>query len=331
MTMRTYRVTLANTGETFEVGEGDRILAAARRAGVWLPFECGWGSCGTCKVTVVEGEADLLFAEAPAMDARDARRRRMVTCQSRPLSDLVIKPTWVSDEPRPELPTADHKAQLVEVEELGLQICRFRFQLEGEAVYRAGQYAILELAPKLRRCYSMSDLPGSPVVELIAKRYEGRPGSEQLFRLPVGSSINMELPYGDMWLREGLRPVVLIAGGTGVSPILALVRQLVESGDQRPVRVFYGATTQDQLVCWDELASLVDRLPSGRLHGALLTGGDSWVGTTGLVTDALTPYLEAMADSDIYLAGPPPMVNAVRVLLREHSVQFDRIHYDSFG
>ncbi|MET8249318.1 2Fe-2S iron-sulfur cluster binding domain-containing protein [Streptomyces sp. NPDC005202] len=330
-TVRTHRVTLANTGDTFEVCEGDRILAAARRAGIWLPYECGWGGCGTCKVTVVEGEADLLFTEAPAVDARDARRRRMVTCQTTPTSDLVIKPLWASEQPRVELPTADHRAQLVDVEELAPEIRRFRFQLEREAVYRAGQYAILEVAPGLRRCYSMSDLSGSPVVEFIAKRYERRPGSEQLFALPVGCHIQVELPYGDMWLREGVRPVVLVAGGTGISPILALVRQLSAIGDQRPVRVFYGATTRAELVCWDELGSLVDGMSDGRLYGALLTPDDSWTGTTGFVTDSLTPYLEGLADSDIYLAGPPPMVNAVRALLREQSVQVDRVHYDSFG
>jgi len=171
------------------------------------------------------GSADLLF-EAPAVDARDARRRRMVTCQTTPTSDLVIKPIWSSDQPRPELPTADHRAQLVDVQGLGPDIRRFRFHLEAAAVYREGQYAILELAPGLRRCYSMSHLAGSRVVEFIAKRYAGGPGSERLFALPIGSQIPVELPYGDMWLREGVRPVVLIAGGTGISPILALLRQL---------------------------------------------------------------------------------------------------------
>ncbi|GAA0667573.1 phenol 2-monooxygenase domain-containing protein [Streptomyces thermocarboxydovorans] len=329
--VRTHRVTLENTGDTFEVCEGDRILAAARRAGIWLPFECGWGSCGTCKVTVVDGEVDLLFAEAPAVNARDVRRRRIVTCQTTPTSDLVIKPSWASDQPRDELPTADHRAQLVDVKELGPEIRRFRFQLEREAVYQAGQYAVLDVAPGLRRCYSMSNLSGSSVVEFIAKRYEGGPGSEQLFKLPVGSHIQMELPYGGMWLRDGDRPLVLLAGGTGISPILALVRKLSEIGDPRPVRVFYGATTRAELVCWDELQSLVAGMFDGQLHGALLKPDNSWTGTTGFVTDALTPYLGDLAHSDIYLAGPPPMVNAVRALLREQRVQVDRVHYDSFG
>lgn len=331
VTVRTYRVTVANTGETFEVREGERILAAARRAGIRLPFECGWGSCGTCKVTVVEGDSALLFAQAPAVGPRDVRRRRLVTCQTTPTSDLVIAALRTGDRPRDELPTEDHDARLVEIEDLGPQIRRFRFRLGRTAVYRAGQYALLEVAPGLRRCYSMANLAGSPIVEFIAKRYDGGPGSDRLFRLAVGSRIPMELPYGGMWLHEGDRPVVLIAGGTGISPVLALTRHLAATGDRRPVRVFYGATSPAELVCWDELGTLVAGLADGGLHGALLKPDAGWDGTTGFVTDALHRHAEYLAGAEVYLAGPPPMVHAALATLRNCGVGLDRIHYDSFG
>jgi len=95
--------------------------------------------------------------------------------------------------------------------------------------------------------------------------------------------------------------------------------------------VFYGATTRAELVCWGELGSLVGTLLDGRLYGALVKPEGDWNGATGFVTDALLPRMDAVADSDVYLAGPPPMVNAVLALLRERGVQLDRIHYDSFG
>ncbi|WP_197651703.1 2Fe-2S iron-sulfur cluster binding domain-containing protein [Carbonactinospora thermoautotrophica] len=330
-TARTYRVAVATTGESFEVREGEPILAAARRAGIWLPFECGWGSCGTCKVTLLDGEVDLLFPDAPAVQTRDARRRRTITCQATARSDLTIKPSWASDRPREELPTADHRAELVEVEELGPGIRRFGFRLDAPATYRPGQYAILQLGPGLRRCYSMANLPGSTLVEFIAKRYPGRPGSEGLFASTPGQRLALELPYGDMWLRPGTRPVVLIAGGTGISPILALARQLAATGDARAVHLFYGANTRAELVCWEELTALAAAMPDATLHGALLRPGPGWTHTTGFVTEALEPHLGRLVDSDFYLAGPPPMADAVLALLRAHGVQLDRIHFDRFG
>jgi len=329
-------VTVAGTGQSFDVAAGERILAAGRRAGVWFPFECGWGGCGTCKVSVVEGETALLFEQAPCVDPRDARRRRIVVCQSTPVSDVVLKPLRVDDAPLPERPTRDHLARLDVREELGPDIARFHFRLDHEAAYRPGQHAILELAPGLRRCYSMAGPPGSRDVSFIAKHYTGRPGSDRLFALEPGAHLPVELPYGDMWLRDGERPVVLVAGGTGISAILALAQHVAQhlaegSSVPRPVHVFYGARTRDELVCWGELEQAVARLDDARLHGALLEPGPGWPGGVGHVTAPLTEQLPALAEADFYVAGPPPMTDAVRALLRENDVQLDRIRYDSFG
>jgi len=352
----THHVTVAGTGQSFDVQHGDRILAAGRRAGVWFPFECGWGSCGTCKVTLVEGETELLFPQAPCVDPRDARRGRIVACQSTPTGDIVLKASRTPDGPAPDRATADHRARLVSRQELGPDIARFVFALDAPATYRPGQYAILELAPGLRRCYSMAGLPGSADVSFIAKRYPDHPGSERLFRLAAGAQIHAELPYGDMWVRDSQRPVALVAGGTGISAILAMTRQLAASGTAgagaqvdgvagaqvdagtgarvdagRPVHVFFGAGARAELVCWDELAQATSRLPEGHLHGALLHPDADWNGTVGLVTEALAERLPDLADADFYVAGPPVMTDAVRALLRGHDVQLDRIRFDSFG
>ncbi|MHA6797293.1 2Fe-2S iron-sulfur cluster-binding protein (plasmid) [Pseudonocardia bannensis] len=329
--MTGFAVTIAPGGPTFEVRERERILVAARRAGVWLPFECGWGSCSTCKVTLVEGEVDLLFAGAPAVTVRDARRQRILTCQTTPRSDLVIKPLTVGSVPSAERPTTDHTGELIGREELGPDIRRFSFRLERPADFRAGQYAILHLGDGVRRCYSMSNRPGSPLVEFVTKRYPGRLGSERLHGLPLGGCVELELPYGDMWLRPGSRPVVLIAGGTGISPVLALLLQLHGAADPRPVQIFYGANSRAELVCWNELETLVAGLPHGRLHGALACPDTAWPGASGLVTAALAEHLQAADAGDHYLAGPPPMVDAVLAHLRERDVELTRVHYDRFG
>jgi toluene monooxygenase electron transfer component len=331
---RIHRVTLAGTATTFDAAAGERILTAARRAGVWLPFECGWGSCATCKVTLLEGEVRLLFDGAPAVDARDARRRRTLICQTTPCSDIVIKPVWAASKPCAERPTRDYTSRLVRAEQLGPQIRRFRFRLDTPASYRAGQYAIIDLGSGLRRCYSMCALPGSRVIEFVAKRQPDGPGSARLFALAPGDQVPVELPYGDMWLRPGSRPVVLIAGGTGISPVLALVLSMTAARDPRPIWVFYGAASRAELVCWDQLSALVASLPGGRLHGAV-EAPSGFRGrepvATGYVTDSLAPYLDELGEGEFYLAGPPSMVTAVLARLHEAGIQLDRIHYDRFG
>lgn len=327
----THVVRIDGTDDVFEVHVGEPLLGAARRAGVWLPFECGWGGCGTCKATVVSGETELLYA-APSVHERDARRRRVPLCQTTAVTDLVIKPVRCSHDPDPDRPVRDHEAVLVAHEELGPELCRFRFELDAPASYRPGQHAILHLGEGLHRCYSMAGLPGTRQVSFIAKRYAGHPGSERLFALPVGTTIECELPYGDTYLRDVERPSVLIAGGTGISAILALTLQLAgDAWAERGVHVFYGAGRRDELVCIEELSDAVSSIPGGRLHPVLLDPPAGWQGGVGFVTQTLAAELPSIGDAEFYLTGPPPMTNATLAVLREAGVGLDRVHYDSFG
>jgi len=327
-----HRVTVVGSDASFEVAPGERILSAARRAGTWLPFECGWGSCGTCKVTVLEGETELLYDDAPSVDPRDARRKRVLACQSTATTDLSIRALHTSDEPSAERPVRDHVGRLVGREDLGPDLARFRFRLGAVAAYRPGQHAIVDLGDGLRRCYSLAGLPGSEEVELVAKRYLGRAGSERLFSLPLGRTVRLELPYGDMYLRDGDDPVVLVAGGTGISAILALARHLAAgAGAGRQVSALYGAGTLEELVCWDDLVESVGRLADGRVHGSLLHPGPTWTGHSGFVTGALAERLAGLTNAVFYVAGPPVMTEATVTLLTDNGIQLTHIHYDSFG
>jgi toluene monooxygenase electron transfer component len=326
-----YRVRIDGSDVGFGVAPGERLLAAARRAGVWLPFECGWGSCGRCKVALVEGETVLLEPGAPAVDERDARRRRVLACQSTPSSDLVVRPGRVDAVPSGERPVADYAGVLVSREVLGPEVARFGFRLDRPATFRPGQHAILDLGDGVRRCYSMANLPDGVRVDFIAKRYPGRPGSGRLFALELGAEVPLELPYGDMFLRDRDAPIVLVAGGTGVSAMLALLRQLAAAGDARPVTVFYGARTREELVCFDELRELTDALGSAELVGALGEPPDGWPGVAGFVTDAVAARLDGLAGAVFYVAGPPVMTTATVDLLRARGVQLDAVHYDAFG
>ncbi|MGV0993232.1 MAG: 2Fe-2S iron-sulfur cluster-binding protein [Mycobacterium sp.] len=330
--MRAHRVAIADSDISFEVAPGERILTAALRAGAWIPFECGWGSCGSCKVTLVEGEVETLFAEAPAISPRDARRNKILACQSSPVSDLVIKPTWVEDAPRPGLAAERCAAVLTTKDEIGPAIFRLGFTLEHAVPFHEGQHAVIEVNHGgLRRCYSMSNRPGTTTAEFIMKRYDGKVGSEAVAALSPGDDVVIEMPYGEMWLQDTDAPVCLVAGGTGIAPILSMLHQLSADRDPRPVRVVYGANVLDELVCWEDLASLAGELPDSVLIGALARPHPGWEGVEGLVTHALEPMLEALSAAEFYIAGPPIMTNAVRKQLGENGIQLDRIRYDSFG
>jgi toluene monooxygenase electron transfer component len=326
-----FRVRIAPDGPTVLVYEGEDILGAARRQGVWLPFECGWGSCATCKATLVEGEVDLLFPHAPAIDPRDARRRRILLCQSTPRSDLVIKPLRYDFVPPPERPVTEHEAVIEELEDVGPSIRRITVRIEGDASFRAGQAAIVRLGPNLRRCYSMAAPPAGPFVRFVAKRYAGKPGSEALFALREGDRLPLALPFGDVWVRSSAEPMVFLAGGTGISAIGAMVHHVAGVGASAPVAVCYGAATPAELVLLDELRDAVSRISDARLLTVVERPDSSWKGPVGYVTDALRLLGPLDPATRAYVAGPPAMVDATCAAVRGAGISLDRLHYDRFG
>jgi toluene monooxygenase electron transfer component len=331
--MEEYVVTVKPSGITFSVQHGETILNAARKRGIWLPFECGWGSCGTCKATLNEGQVKCLLPDAPSLSERDRRRRRIILCQSVPESDVVLE-TRVLDGSPDNLATADYHAVVTDVEILAPEVARFRLQLDQIPFYQAGQYAILNLGDGLRRAYSMANLPGTREVEFIARRYPQGVGSQKLFELSPGMELTLELPYGATYLRETSRPLVFIAGGTGIAPILAMIRQLVSNGKREGsgCTVFYGARTPGDLVCLDELQQLVGSLSQAKVIPVVNEGAAEWNMEVGFVTDALIRRLEEPWEKyEFYIAGPPVMVQAVLRLLEERGVPITQVHYDSFG
>lgn len=329
----TFEVVIEPGGHRVRARAGETLLDAARRAGVWIPFECGWGSCSTCKVTLLEGEVECLFPQAPAIRPQDARRRRILACQAVPRTDVRIKALRVDDRPPEDLPTADYRGVLTERCELAPSIWRLVFDLDREATFRPGQYAVLELEPGLRRCYSMDELPHGRRVSFIAKRYPGGRGSTRLTTLGPGSEVPVILPFGRAYLRETERAPVFAAGGTGIAPILSLLRQVVAEGwfRDREVLVVYGANTPEELAARDELEELVAALPQGRLVLAAARAPEDWPGVRGFVTHALEQALGEDWQREYWMAGPPAMVNAVLALLKERGVEITRVHYDSFG
>lgn len=326
-----FSVTIQPSGTRFVARPGETLLQAARRAGVGLAHECGWGSCGSCKVTLVEGETALLFPAAPAISPRDARTGRILACQSVAQSDLTIRLSPAAPPPL-ALPSREQQAELVAVEDLAPEVRRFTLRPEGGADFLPGQYAILHLAPGLRRAYSMCNLPDGERLQVISKRYPGGPGSNALAGLRPGAVLTLEAPFGTCTLKARPGRKVFVAGGTGISPILSLVAQAArdEVAFAAPVDVIYCARRPADLAAGEELAAAVARI-AGAVYRPVVAEEAGAGHATGLATDAIAATAFDPEEAEFYVAGPPVMVHAVKAQLKEAGVPITRIHYDSFG
>jgi toluene monooxygenase electron transfer component len=328
-------ITLATDGTQFPCEAGDTILRAALRAGLGVPYSCNVGECGNCKFQLIEGEVRHQRADPPAWSERkDAKRARWLGCQAEPLTDCTIKlrpDAGAASRDRP----ARRGAELVRVTPLTRDITTFAFRLEGADGFRPGQYALL--APEGvdgGRAYSMSNLPGEGLWEFMIKRKPDGAATGRLFdALAPGDQVALDGPYGTAWLREDSpRDIVLLAGGSGLSPMVSIARGAARAGmlDDRRLHLFYGCRGEADL--FDPAAALGPEL-AGRVSftPALSEAQSGWTGATGFLHEVVAAEMgETLAGCELYFAGPAAMSQAVQLMAHEAGLPADQLHFDEF-
>jgi propane monooxygenase reductase subunit len=249
-------------------------------------------------------------------------------CRAMPEQDLVVELLhYDPDGYRLEHPIRDGKAVVEEVDALTHDVTRLLLRVEQPADFSfvPGQYVDLWVPGEdaARRSFSMANVPGDGRIELMIKRYPGGKLSGMLGESIVpGTEIGFTGPYGAFRLRAGERPILMVAGGSGMAPILSVLRQLSAEGCERPVRFFYGARTERDLFHGDEVSALGERLADFRFEPIV----------ERFVHEAVDEYLAGgeIAAPDVYMCGPPPMVEAAIELLPALGVADKRVFYDKF-
>lgn len=336
----TFNIALADGGPQFPCAADDTILRAALRAGVGLPYECNAGGCGTCKIELVAGEVASNWPGAPALGGRDAARKRVLGCQSRPLSDCTVKARSGPQYAEASVPRRV-RATLAAGRELTHDLREFRFALPEPIDFKPGQYALLYL-PGVDgpRAYSMSDLAqGQSSWDFLIKRTAGGAATGVLFdQLRVGDEITIDGPYGLAYLRTDIaRDIVCIAGGSGLAPVISIARGVVADPALRNVKLhlFYGGRGARDICGEDMLRALPGFGERFFFHPVISSpepdDHQSWRGRFGFVHElALETMGMAMASHEIYFAGPPPMAQAVQRMLIEQKVPGAQVHFDAF-
>lgn len=330
-------ITLAGSGESFGCDPHDTILRAGLRAGLSMPYSCNTGSCGTCRFELVEGEVEHLRADPPAWSERDRRRGRWLGCQARPLQPCSIRvrldPTFEVRH-RPARTTG----RLREVIALTHDMSEFAFEVSGPDGFLAGQYALIAPAGVAApRGYSMCNLPGSGEWRFLIKRVPGGSATSALFDATrTGEEVAIDGPYGTAYLREEVeRDVLLIAGGSGLSPMVSIARAAAASPAlrTRDIRFLYGCRTPRDVCGEAEIGELAG---SGARISYLAAvsepaAGDGWDGETGFIHEvARARFGERLKAFEIYFAGPPAMAAALQLSLHEAGVEPAHVHFDEF-
>jgi toluene monooxygenase electron transfer component len=333
------RIQIAD-GASYDCAADDTILRAGLRAGLGLPYECNAGSCGTCKVELIEGAIHSLRPDAPGLGERDRAKNRVLACQAQPQGDCRIK-VRLRPENVPVHRPQRFRATLESVRDVTHDMREFRFRAQpGGPGFLPGQYALFYLPGlDVPRTYSMSNVDdGSGAWEFIVRRVPGGVGTNTLFdKVALGSTIELDGPYGLAYLRaDAPRDIVCIAGGSGLAPVLSVARGAVREPklDGRHVHVFYGARTHRDLCGETEICALPGYGERVHFYPALSMAdadGPVWTGKTGFIHEIARDFIgDRWADYEYYFAGPPAMAEAVQKMLIEKRVPYPQVHFDSF-
>jgi phenol hydroxylase P5 protein len=329
-----YQVAIEPLGEIIEVEEGQTILAAALRAGVYLPHACGHGLCSTCKVDILEGEVEIGEASPFALMDVERAEGKCLTCCAIPQSDLVIEADIEEDEDAEKRPVRDYIGVVTKIETFTPRVKGIFLAVENaDCEFQAGQYINVEI-PGLEgqpRAFSIANPPGADeFVEINVSLIEGGAGTSWIHNsLKVGDKINFSGPYGRFFVRKSRQtPMVFLAGGSGLSSPKSMILDLLEHGqDAREITLIYGARNQAELYYRDLFESLSRQHANFRYVPVLSEEPEDsdWNGLRGFVHEAAGMLYDGKFEGNtVYMCGPPPMIDAcVTALMRGRCFERD--------
>lgn len=326
-------------GVTFAVAPGETVLDAALRQGVGLHYGCRQGSCSTCKYFLSEGEVDFGRASTFALSREEREEGYALLCCAVPLEDLEIQESSEGeDRGRPLITPREFVARIAGVEALTPSLWRLVLELSEAFEFYPGQFVELEVPGSLGawRAYSIANAPNLQRVkgrlEFLLKRYPGGAFSGQLDRFCAGDAMRLRGPFGEAYLRDGDRPVLLVGIGSGLAPLVSILEDAAARDDPRDFLLVYGQRTRADLPCEQTLAALGDRFPRFAYRPCLSQANDAcrWDGFSGRVTQAIQHEIADASGYDAYLCGAPAMCDAVMRLLEAKGIGEGCLFSDPF-
>lgn len=308
----------------------ETVLNGALRHGVPFPYSCKVGGCATCKCQLLRGKVKELTDKSYLLSTAELQANYILGCQSIPRSDVVVRLSAPA--------TETLRGTLDRVDWLTHDIAEAHLILARPVHYRPGQYASVAPADGTlpARCYSFAHAGASTgetnISFFIRKIPDGNLSHWLTDEANIGKAIELSAVSGECYLREDDSPLLCVAGGSGLSPIVAILEGALSSGqDTRPVQLMFGARTRDDLYFLDELDAMAGSWRAGFTFTPVLSHepeDSDWQGLRGWLADAI--MAGQATGHQAYLCGPPAMIDTCLARLEALGIPPDRIFFDRF-
>ena len=316
------------SGIRLDIQSGQNLLDVLRGNAVPISYSCMSGRCGTCRCKVVQGSVRYSGPETgrPLKDADD----HVLACQSVLTESCTI-----------EIPDMDeviaHPAKIIKgtvlsVEALTHDIRRLRIKPAKPMAFSPGQYASVQFTPDHIRPYSWAGLPHDDEMEFQIRLVPGGRVTEHVFHhVAVGDAVRISGPMGTAYLRQKhTGPMLCVGGGTGIAPVLSIVRGAIAAGMPNSIHLYFGVRSAEDLYDAQRLQALAQQHGQMHLHIVVATGAVQAGQRSGLVTDAIAQDLPALQAFRGYFCGAPAMVEALHAVAQQLGMPPPHIHADAF-
>lgn len=329
-------------GIEVEVPAGQSMLQAVLEAGYDFPHSCKVGTCMSCRCRLISGKVNAIRDFSYVLSGEELRAGYILACQAKVPAGTQAVIEMSLDPNRPQHAVIRSSGVISGQQVLTHDIVELKIQLDeaGNAMnYAAGQYASLCREGLDRdRDYSFAKAPvagGARELTFFIRHVPGGAFTDWLFDRPrVGEAIQVSGPGGDFWLRPDDAPMVMIAGGSGLAPVLCILETALQEGNTRDVTFLFGARAQRDLYQLDAIKKIAEQWKGKFTFMPILSdepADSDWQGSRGLVTEYLVSSQVAnLSLCHAYLCGPPRMIDAAMVQLFEAGIPESHIHYDKF-
>ena len=328
------QVTVHPSGHLFDVEEDETILDAAMRQNIDLPYGCRGGACGGCAGYVVKGE--VYYDDEPiALDDDMKTNNQALFCIGKTRDHLEISITEIEGVASFDLKQIG--CHVSSKNRLCHDVIALKLNLDNNErlQYHAGQYIEFILEDGKHRAFSIANAPhNDDQIELHIRHVDGGLFTDFLFEsMPENSSLQMQGPLGNFYLREKRnRPIIMIGGGTGFGPLKAMLEHIEHVGFDQPVHLFMGVRALRDLYMGDMTKQWIQNNKLLNFTPVLSDPmeEDNWQGETGFVHQVVANKFADLSAFDIYMSGPPPMVNAAVDLFTKQGAEKINMFSDAF-
>jgi len=313
--------------------DGETLLTSLLEAGVSFPHNCQSGNCGACKCELVEGDVlDLPYSEY-ALSAEERARNLILACRTQVWSDCVVRPLEADETVLH--PSRVMRCRVLSAASLTHDVKQLKLAIEtgGPYSFSAGQHAKLKLGPGIpERNYSMANRPSEPLLEFLVRLMpQGRASGYVFTSLHVGDVVTVSGPFGNAYLRDNHRgPILAVAGGSGLAPILSIVEAALEAEPNRRIHLYFGVRDERDVFFEARLLELAQRHPQLTVKLVLSRPSAPTARLSGFVSDVVDADWSSLEGFKAYVAGPPPMVEALQRKLLDKGAAVRDVHADAF-